>query len=190
MRRVLFVHSAGTQGPVEGSGRFLARLRAELGAGYEIAAPMMPDPDNPEPGPWLDALSGPLAETPEPFALVGHSLGGSIILKHLAERGVPDGLAGVVTIAAPFWGPRGWDYDGFALPADAAAKLKGLGSIILLFGRQDDTVATDHLDLYRAALPSAEGRLIDGDHEFATGDIHAVRDAISSLPGFGTTVRE
>ncbi len=188
MKRILFIHSAGAQGDTEGSGRFLAKLRP-LMAGVELSTPAMPNPEAPSAGPWIDAVSRLASGMDAPFALLGHSLGGSIILKQLAEHGVPDGLAGVVAYAPPFWGAPDWGVPEFALPEDAGRRLAGV-TTILLFGRSDEVVTPDHLDLYRAAIPTAACRLIEGDHEFTTGDMIAVRDAISSLPGFGTTMRE
>ena len=190
MPRILFIHSAGPQGPSEGSNQLLARLREALGNAYPVDAPAMPAPEAPDAAPWLDAASEHLAQMREPFALVGHSLGGSIILKLLAESGVPTGLAGVVTVAAPYWGAPDWDYEAFALRADAGDRLLEVPAITLLFGREDNVVAPAHLDLYQAAIPSATGRLIKGDHVFAAGDIGAVADAVRALPGFAQAARE
>lgn len=177
MPRILFIHSAGDQGPGEGSSRFLARLRDAMGTDTEIVAPLMPKPDSPEADTWVDATRTHLAEMSGPFVLLGHSLGGSIILKCLAQSGVPGGVSGVVTVAAPFWGAQGWEYDAFALPANAGKALQAL-PVTMLFGDADETVSTDHLELYRQAIPTAAGRMIAGDHEFASGDIDAVADAI------------
>ena len=184
MPRVLFIHSAGSQGEGEGSSAFLAKLRAELGPAYAVDGPLMPNPDAPEARPWLDAVGGLIARAKGPFALVGHSLGGSIILKWLAENPLPGGLVGVVTIAAPFWGARDWDVSEFALPQDAGARLAKVPRIVLFSGRSDKVVPAEHLTLYADAVPGIETATVDGDHEFANGDIGAVAEAIRLLPGF------
>jgi uncharacterized protein len=101
---VLLVHSAGPQGPGEGSEPFASRLRDELGPGFEVLFPVMPDPESPHYGPWGERLGEILAEIDEPIVVVGHSLGGSVMLKHLAESDGPEPIAGLVLVAAPFWG--------------------------------------------------------------------------------------
>ena len=53
---VLLVHSAGPQVPGEGSEPFASRLRDELGPGFEILFPIMPDPESPHYGPWGERL--------------------------------------------------------------------------------------------------------------------------------------
>lgn len=185
MKKILFIHSAGAQGDTEGSGRLVAALRGALPSGYTLEAPLMPNPDAPQARPWLEALAGHVAQARPPFALVGHSLGGSIILKYLSENPVPGGLVGVVTVAAPFWGASDWKVAEFALPPKAGERLASVPRIVLLNGRRDDVVSLDHLTRYAQAVPTVMTREIDGDHEFAGGDISAVVDAIETLPGFG-----
>lgn len=46
MRKVVFIHAAGRL--AEGSGPLVAYLEDELGAGFEVTAPEMPNPDGPE----------------------------------------------------------------------------------------------------------------------------------------------
>lgn len=184
MRQVIFVHSAGPQGKGEGSSRFLEALRAELGDGFEFVAPLMPDPDSPDAGPWEAATGDLIRAARAPFALVGHSFGGSTILNTLAKQGVPKGLAGVVTVAAPFWAAPDWNVPEFALPPNAVETLAAVPQIVIFRGRDDADIAATHLDLYKQAIPSATTREIAGDHEFANGDIAAVAGAIRNLPGF------
>jgi uncharacterized protein len=169
---VIFIHSAGPQGPGQGSSRLLAGLRAGWPgsrlAGCTLDAPPMPRPDAPEPGPWIAACRARIAATTGDLILAGHSLGGSVILATLAAGGLPAGLRGVVTLASPFWGPGGWDMPGFALPPGAEAVLRGLPRLVLLQGEADEQVAAHHPDFYRALLPRAEIRRLPGvDHEAA-----------------------
>ncbi|WP_224244179.1 alpha/beta hydrolase [Hyalangium gracile] len=185
MKEILFIHSAGPQGDLEGSGRLVAGLKRALPSGYTLQAPLMPAPDAPRARPWLEALARHVARARPPFALVGHSLGGSLILKYLAENPVPGGLVGVVSVAAPFWNAPDWEVAEFALPPNAGERLASVPRIVLLNGRGDDVVPLDHLSRYARAVPTVTTREIDGDHEFTHGDIAAVVDAIETLPGFG-----
>jgi len=165
MTQVLFIHSAGAQGPGEGSHSLVAGLRAALPDGFALEAPMMPRPDNPEAEPWIAAIKGALDAITGDFVLAGHSLGGSTALQVLDRFGIPSNLLGVVTLASPFWGGPDWPYAAFALPDGASERLKPLRRVIILQGDRDEVVAEDHPERYRKILPQAEIRILpDIDH--------------------------
>ena len=183
MTTVLFIHSAGAQDPGEGSSALLENLRAALPDGMKLEAPLMPQPDNPEAELWIAACQSAITGIEDEFVIVGHSLGGSTVLQTLARFGLPVNLKGVVTLASPFWGAPGWEYAAYALPPEEATKLLQLPRLIMLLGDEDDTVAADHLDRYKAILPNAESKSLPGiDHEAAEAapDILA---AIGSIEG-------
>lgn len=182
MHEVLFIHSAGTQSDTEGSGPFLHALRKQLGPSLAMHAPIMPNPDSPEAAPWLEALARHVAERRSPFVLAGHSLGGSMILKYLAENPIPPLLRGVVSVAAPFWRAPDWEVPEYALPPDAGAALAAVEQLVLYHSRDDEVVAFDHLDRYASLLPHAVVRPVDGrGHLFGNGDIADVAADIRGL---------
>lgn len=185
MTTVLFIHSAGAQGPGEGSFALLESLRAALPADLTLGAPLMPNPDNPEAEPWIAACQSAMTGIGDDFVLAGHSLGGSVILQTLARFGLPVNLKGVVTIAAPYWGAPDWAYDSFALPPNAGEKLEHLPRLVMLLGEDDDVVAADHLERYRAILPQAQTRRLPGvDHEAASAgsELAAEIEAVAQEP--------
>lgn len=168
MTEVLFIHSAGLQGPGEGSHRLLTALREQLPEGLALHAPLMPDPDRPEPEAWIAAVKAAIERIEGECVLVGHSLGGSTALQVLDRFGIPAKLLGVVTLAAPFWGAPDWPYPEYGLSADAAERLRALRRVIIMRGDQDDVVAADHPGHYQAVMPQAELRTLPGiDHEAA-----------------------
>lgn len=169
MPTVLFVHSAGPQGLGEGSSALLAGLKASLPPQTELVAPQMPDPDSPEAEPWIAACRSAISGVKGDLILVGHSLGGSIILQTLAQSGLPKTLLGVVTLASPFWNAPDWQVESFALSAQEAGKLNSLPRLVLVQGDADEMVAADHPERYKALLPIAEIRRLAGvDHEAAS----------------------
>lgn len=168
MTTVLFIHSAGAQGPGEGSSALLEALRSILPPQVTLLSPLMPEPDAPRAQPWGDAIEAQMKAIEGDFILLGHSLGGSSILQVLARSGMPDKLLGVVTLAAPFWSAPDWTLDEYALPQDAGEKLGGLFPLLILQGDEDDVVAGDHPQRYKNVLPQAEIRILPGvDHEAA-----------------------
>src|SRR5690606_27850814 len=161
-KTVFFIHSAGSQGPGEGSSRFISILKKSLGAGYRIRHPVMPDPDNPDYAPWRDRIREELANAPRDAILMGHSLGGSVLLKYFSEEKCEVEYPGLFLVATPFWGLKGWEYDAFYLKKDFPAALPRFGKIFLYHTRDDDVVSHEHPLRYAQALPQALLREVDG----------------------------
>ena len=171
---VLFVHSAGPQGPHEGSADFIESLQTELGPRYAVHFPKFPDPENPKYEAWAKRLEDELAATQASALLVGHSLGGSVVLKFLAENQAYDAVQAIFVLAAPFWGD---ELSDFQLPADASASLKRLPRVFLYHSRDDDEAPFAHLARYAALLPQAVVRELDGfSHVFPNGCPQLVAD--------------
>ena len=166
-RYVLFIQGAGAGAYRED--RLLAdSLQRQLGAGYEVQCPQMPDEDDAAYPAWKDEIDSRLAAMEGPVALVGHSVGASVLLKYLCEQKPTRQITGAFLIAAPYWGASEfWSWDEAALPADAAARLAGDWPLIFYQSRDDEVVPFAHLALYAAKLPRATIREFDGrDHQF------------------------
>jgi alpha-beta hydrolase superfamily lysophospholipase len=59
---------------------------------------------------------------------VGHSFGGSVLLKYLAEGSYRKPVPGLFLVSVPNWGPDGRAYDEFAAPNDVGSRLPHRGS--------------------------------------------------------------
>ena len=176
-RPVLFVHSAGPQGPHQGSADFVESLQSELGADYAVHFPKFPDPENPRYDAWKQRLERELASTPAGALLVGHSLGGSVLLKYLAENRMQQAEQAIFVRSAPYWDGQDWDVSDFQLPADAAASLARFPRVFLYHNRDNSDVPFAHLARYAALLPQAVVRELDGfGHEFPNGCPQLVAD--------------
>jgi predicted alpha/beta hydrolase family esterase len=168
MTTVLFIHSAGPQGADQGSDRLLQGLKTSVPGGIDLVAPLMPEPHAPSAEAWIAAVWSAISGIEGDLVLVGHSLGGSTILQALARHGVPGTVGGVVLLSAPFWGEGGWNMAEYALAEDAESALVALPRLIILQGDQDTVVESDHPELYKDLLRSAEIRWLTGvDHEAA-----------------------
>jgi predicted alpha/beta hydrolase family esterase len=166
---VLFVHSAGPQSQSEGSGRLVAALQSGLPEDFQLRAPIMPEPDDPDAAAWDQAFSEHVGKAASPLILVGHSLGGSTILKHLAEQGSPSGLRSVICIATPFWGE---DMESWMLPSGFAKRLSSVPRLIFYHSKDDGEVPFTHVERYANALPHALVRRVNGrGHLFDSGDV-------------------
>ncbi|MFD1143186.1 RBBP9/YdeN family alpha/beta hydrolase [Larkinella insperata] len=151
-KQVLFIHCAGPQGPHTGSDNLVSDLRQRLGAQYRVRYPQMPNPDAPHYTPWKKRLEAELAATDGTVVLVGHSLGGSVILKYLAEENPANPIAGVCVVAAPYWGKKGWKSRDFTLPKNLST-LSLIPQIIFFHSHDDEVVPFFHAIRYAELLP-------------------------------------
>lgn len=175
---VFFVHAAGDPRHPQGSGRLIDYLGSELGSDYRVLAPTMPDPDSPRYVPWRDRIEDELAmlDGSGDVILIGHSVGGSVLLKYLTEGAFLRPIRGLFLVSVPWWGPEGWDYEEFAFPNDFGARLPA-APIFLYQSRDDPEVPFAHLALYEERLPDAASRALPGsEHSFIDGLPELVRD--------------
>jgi predicted alpha/beta hydrolase family esterase len=122
-----------------------------------------------------------LDEFDEPVIVIGHSLGGSVALKHLSEGGRREPIAGLLLVATPFWGERDWEAE-WALPLTWPDSDTALPPTLLFHSRDDDEAPFAHLELYAQRPPEAGVHPLDGNgHLFDRGDLTELTDAIRSL---------
>ena len=178
---VLFIQGAGSMHEPEGSGWLAAYLARELRVAFRVIAPEMPDADNPHYQPWRDRIDQELRTIDKEVILVGHSFGGSVLLKYLAEGSYRKPVLGLFLVSVPNWGPDGWAYDEYAVPQDVGSRLPPW-RIFLYHSRDDPDVPYAHLGYYQEKLPTATVRPIDGsEHSFVEG-LPTLVDDIKSLP--------
>ena len=178
---VLFIQGAGNMHEPEGSGRLAAYLAHELSPDFRVIAPEMPNADRPDYQSWRDRIELELAAIDEDVILVGHSFGGSVLLKYLAEGSYQKPVRGLFLVSVPDWGPDGWAYAEFAVPDDVGSRLPAT-RIFLYHSRDDPEVPFAHLGYYQQHLPAATARPIAGsEHSFLDG-LPMLVDDIKRLP--------
>jgi serine hydrolase len=167
---VLVVQGAGDMHHPEGTIVLVRYLERALPEGYLVVAPEMPDAESdPRYVPWRDAIGATLDEVDAPVLIVGHSVGGSVVLKMLSEGPADPSIRGLFLASVPWWGPEGWSWDEFAVPDDFAARLPEV-PVFLYHSLDDPEVPFAHLRLYEARMPAATVRAIEGaEHSFRSG---------------------
>lgn len=177
-KSVLFVQGGGKDVHASWDNRLVASLEKELGPGYTVRYPRMPDETDPHPTPWKKAIDRELRQLGDGAILVGHSVGAAILLDYLADgdRRQP-APAGVFLIAPPFIGDGGWPSEELRPAKMAAASLPEGVPIHLYQGRDDETVPVVHADLFAKVLPRATVRTLDGrDHQLNDDLSEVARD--------------
>ena len=176
-KSVLFIHGAG-QGAYEADALLAESLQKELGSGYDVRLPKMPLEEEAGYLEWKAEIAAALESLDEEVILVGHSVGGSILLKFLSEEPAVPSIAGLFLIATPYFGgDPNWDYAELTLPPDFPEKLAGIRRVFLYHSRDDEIVPFAHLALYAAKLPEAGVREFDGrGHQFGNDLAEIARD--------------
>ena len=178
MKHILFIHGAG-RGAHEIDNKLAESLQQALGTEYQVNNPQMPSEGAPAYPLWRDEITRQLSTYPDNLILVGHSLGGSVLLKYLSEEPVHNTLGGLFVAAAPFWGAPDWDVDEYKLSSDFASRLPEGLPIYLYHSRDDEVVTFSHLALYAQKLPQATIREVDkGGHQFNDDLSIVARDII------------
>jgi pimeloyl-ACP methyl ester carboxylesterase len=181
-RRVLFIQGAGEGTHDEWDDKLVDSLRRELGDAFEIRYPRMPSEDDPSDAAWGPAISDATAALDDGAIVVGHSVGGTLLIHALAERPPDVTLAAIVLIAAPFVGVGGWPGDEFELPDHLGALLPASVPVHVFHGLEDDEVPPAHADLFARAIPQARLHRLPGrDHQLGN-DLGDVATLIRTLP--------
>jgi pimeloyl-ACP methyl ester carboxylesterase len=126
----------------------------------------MPKEADPHYAAWKLALLREFATLEDGAIVIGHSVGGTILIHVLAERTPQFDVGAICLIAAPFIGTGGWKSDDIELLPDLASRLPRGVPIFFYHGRSDDTVPFAHVELYACAVPHAHVRRLAGrDHQ-------------------------
>jgi hypothetical protein len=182
-QQILFIQGGG-EGAHEVDIQLVNSLRKTLGDAYEVDYPKMSKESDPDYRRWKPQIKRELAAAKGKVILIGHSLGGSFLLKYLTEDRTERPIAAIFLIATPYWGGDGWRYEGYesvALPKDAVSKLPKGMPIFFYHGRNDETVPFAHLALYAEKFPKATIRVLDRRGHQLGNDLSEVAADIESL---------
>ena len=186
-RQVLFIQGGGAGAHDEWDRKLADSLKQELGGGYEVRYPRMPDEGDPSYARWSAAILREMADLGHGAVVAGHSVGAAILVNALAEQPPECGLAVIALVAAPFIGPGGWPGDEFELTSDLGARLPPGARVHVFHGLKDETAPPSHADLYALAIPQAQVHQLPGRDHQLNNDLGEVAEAIRiSRPGHVT----
>lgn len=180
-KEVLFIQGAGASTHDAWDVKLVQSLERELGRGYVIRYPRMPNEAEPKYSAWRPALQRELAQLKDGAVVVGHSVGGTMLLHVLAERSPTARLGALALIAAPFIGDGGWPSDELEARDDFGERLPATLPIFLYQGTADDTVPSSHLELYAKVIPRAKVRRLEGRDHQLNDDLAEVARDIAAL---------
>jgi hypothetical protein len=180
MTQILFVQGGGAGVHDEWDNKLVDGLARALGRDYDIRYPRMPNEGDPAYAPWKAALEQAIPGLDHDALLVGHSIGGTILVTTLAET--PERtFGGLFLVATPFVGAGGWAGDEMPPFPDLASRLPKAMPVYLYHGTQDETAPPAHVDLYARAIPHAHVRKLDGRNHQLNNDLAEVAADIRTL---------
>ena len=164
--QVLFIQGGGEDTHESWDNRLRESLERELGPDYAVRYPRMPHEAAPKYAAWKAALTRHFAGLDEGALLIGHSIGGTILIRTLADDPPKLSFGGIFLIAAPFVGDGGWHSEDLAPLLDLGATLPRTDADLSLSRKQGQTAPFEHVHLYAKAIPRAVVRRLDGrDHQ-------------------------
>ncbi|WP_308993448.1 alpha/beta hydrolase [Mariniflexile litorale] len=178
IKKVFFAHSGGAQGSAgQGSFDLVLSLKKELRNEFEIHYPLIDGPEDPSYQKWKNLLAKEFKNLNEPVILIGHSLGGSVLLKYISEEKPDIYISSLYLVATPQWGKNGWGIEEFELRENFEHELGEIEKVYLYHCKEDSIVPFKHLNFYKKAFPNAIVRVLDGtDHVFSNGLPELVSD--------------
>jgi pimeloyl-ACP methyl ester carboxylesterase len=177
-KQILFIQGGGPGVHDDWDQVLVESLADALGSSHEVLYPRMPTEDDPSYALWGPAIEHELAGLNDGAVVVGHSVGGTVLIDVLAKTLPQCRLEAIVLLAAPFVGAGGWPGDEFELPEDLGRRLPEGVAVHVCHGLEDSTVPPAHADLFAQAIPQARVHRLPGqDHQF-NGDLSQVADVI------------
>lgn len=134
-------------------------LGEDLGEGYEVFAPSMPNSQNARYEEWKIWFERYFVYLRDDIILVGWSLGGMFLLKYLIENRFPRRLRALFLVASPAcpFPDEAEDCGDFAFPAEKISLLADLAGQVFIFHSKDDPIVPyEHALILKKALPEAE----------------------------------
>jgi predicted alpha/beta hydrolase family esterase len=184
---VLFIQGAG-EGAYAEDALLADSLKTALGAGFDVQFPEMIDEDDAQLDVWSRQIDEALASVDGDVIAVGHSVGASILAKHLSDTELDPRIVGVFLLATPFWSGDGiWVWEEGKLERSAAERLSQRVPVFLYHCEDDEVVPFSHLRPNADFLRGATVKVLQtGGHQFGN-DLALVARDIRSLVEDATT---
>jgi predicted alpha/beta hydrolase family esterase len=176
---ILFIQGGG-EGAHKEDNELVSNLKNALDNAYKINYPKMPKEEDPQYQTWKEAFDKAIDKIEDGIILIGHSLGGFLLIRYLAEKKLSKNIIGMFFISTPFVGEGGWQFEDMAIKDDSYSKLPRVPTFFY-HSTNDETVPFSHLALYKKKIPHAVIQKIDGRGHQLDNNLSEVAEDIKSL---------
>jgi len=178
--QLLFVQGGGAGTHDEWDDKLVDSLGRGLGPNVEIRYPRMPNEDDPSFPAWKSALEKEFAKLDDGAIVVGHSIGGTILINALAQTPAKPRLRAIFLVATPFVGEGGWASDDIDPAPDLGARIPKDVPVHIYHGLADETAPPSHAELYARAIPQAQLHLLPNRDHQLNDDLSEIAATIKS----------
>lgn len=130
-------------------------LQTELGDAFDVLRASMPNKDNAVYSEWKLVMDNIAPLLSDEVILIGHSLGGLFLAKHLSEEPFPKKIKATILIAAPYSTKDHEPITDFLLPTSLEKLSKQSEKICLVHSSDDPVVPFSDMKFYKEKLPEA-----------------------------------
>ncbi|MGZ2412094.1 pimeloyl-ACP methyl ester carboxylesterase [Sphingomonas sp. F9_3S_D5_B_2] len=182
--QILFIQGGGDDVHDQWDNKLVDSLAAGLdidpGA---IIYPRMPDEGDPHYAPWKVAMVNEINALDEGAILIGHSLGGAIMINAIAENPPTAKPSAIILASAPFIGQGGWPSDEIEAKPNLGEQLPQGVPVFLFQGSADETAPPAHAELYAKAIAQARVHRLEGRDHQLNNDLSEVAALIRRISG-------
>lgn len=180
--QILFIQGAGNL-TREQEQVIVDALNSKLGDDFTILLPPVEGADDPSYQAWDKALTTNLEKLSGNVILLGHSLGGSVILKHFSMMAVPEKVIGIILFGVPYWKDQNWNVSEYVIEDQFIDRLSALDNLYFYHSTDDEVIPEQHFKSYQKLLPQAHWRVVSGmDHSYH-GAVALMAEDIREMAG-------
>jgi hypothetical protein len=164
--------------------RWSGSLQDELGNGYEVFTPSMPNKQNAKYLEWKIWFERHIPYLHDGLVCIGWSQGGYFFTKYFIENPTPVRIKALFLIAAPFQPDDFGGEDGgdFAFDTSRVGELAKKAEKIYIFHSEDDFVVPyEHALKYKEALPEAEFMVFEDKNHFLIPEFPELIEKIKNI---------
>lgn len=172
LKHALFVHSASVQSEDGGSNPLIRYLKKNT-ENIQWHTPTFPRDEGQIYSNWVTVLKDTLKQIPEDeqLIIIGHSFGGSVVMKYLTENEETHQIKKVALIGSPYWGcDEKFDDPQNELTGDAENRIDPSIALYHIQSVDDDRVDFSHQACWHNKFPQLNViKKTEGKHEFHNG---------------------
>ncbi len=159
-------------------------LQSDLGDGFEILQPRMPNGTNAEYNEWRIWFEKIMEQVDDDIILIGHSLGGVFLAKYLLENKATKMIKALFLLASPFHDENLDESLGsFRLHVSLERVSEQAEQIYVYHSRDDEVVPFGHAELYHKELPNAQLRTFTDRGHFKVEELPELIEDVKSCCG-------